>query len=325
MMEEENVQVNLTQDPSILIHAQGLRRYFGDTCAVDNLNLDIRTGEIYALMGPDGAGKTTTMRLLSGILRPDAGQIDLAGVSLQEHPEAARTKIGYLSQSFSLYEDLSVLENIRFFAEVHGVRRADWRDRAGDVLRFVDMEAFSGRLAGALSGGMKQKLALAIALVHQPPILLLDEPTSGVDPITRQAFWRLITRLLSEGVAVLLTTPYMDEAARCSRVGFLHNGRLVIEGAPQDLAASLEGRMLMLRGAPLRLWVHVARALPYVEITQPFGDNLHLVVNEGKLEEVRQKLQAESERSRELMLETIEPIPATLEDAFVSILQQEGS
>jgi ABC-2 type transport system ATP-binding protein len=164
---------------------------------VDDLNLEVHAGEIYALMGPDGAGKTTTMRLLSGILQPDMGSINLAGISLNDNPDAARAHIGYLAQSFSLYEDLTVLENIRFFAEVRGVSGADWRDRANEVLKFVDMEMFSGRLAGALSGGMKQKLALAVALVHNPPILLLDEPTGGVDPITRQAFWRLITRLLS--------------------------------------------------------------------------------------------------------------------------------
>jgi ABC-2 type transport system ATP-binding protein len=314
------------RDPGTsLILAQGLQKSFGETCAVNGLDLEISAGEIYALMGPDGAGKTTSMRLLGGILRPDAGEVALAGISLSNHPEAARAKIGYLPQSFSLYEDLSVLENIRFFAEVRGIAGAEWRQRASEVLEFVEMQAFAGRLAGALSGGMKQKLALAVALVHQPPILLLDEPTGGVDPITRQAFWRLITRLLSEGVAVLLTTPYMDEASRCSRVGFLHNGRLVVEGTPQDLAGELDGRTLMLRGSPLRSWVHAARTLPDVEIAQPFGDNLHLVVSPGKLQQVRQSLYAESTRSEALHLERIEPIPATLEDAFVSILQREGS
>ena len=314
-----------TQEPLALIHARCLHKQFGDTCAVDDLNLEIDAGEIYALMGPDGAGKTTTMRLLSGILRPDSGSIHLAGISLTDHPDAARANIGYLAQSFSLYEDLTVLENIRFFAEVRGVRGADWLDRANGVMQFVDMEAFSGRLAGALSGGMKQKLALAVALVHQPPILLLDEPTGGVDPITRQAFWRLITRLLSEGVAVILTTPYMDEAARCHRVGFLHNGRMIVEGSPPDLASALAGRTLMLRGSPLRLWAQEARALSAVDYVQPFGDNLHLIVGQGKLEQVLQKLEQINQRSDDLTLERVEPISATLEDAFVSILMQEGS
>jgi ABC-2 type transport system ATP-binding protein len=291
---------------------------------VDDLNLEVRAGEIYALMGPDGAGKTTTMRLLSGILQPDMGSINLAGISLNDNPDAARAHIGYLAQSFSLYEDLTVLENIRFFAEVRGVSGADWRDRASEVLKFVDMEMFSGRLAGALSGGMKQKLALAVALIHNPPILLLDEPTGGVDPITRQAFWRLITRLLSEGVAVILTTPYMDEAARCHRVGFLLGGRMVVEGSPADLASGLAGRTLMLRGSPLRLWAQKVRSLPEVESVQPFGDNMHLITRQGKLEQVIKELEMMQD-SEELILEQLEPVAATLEDAFVSILHQEES
>jgi ABC-2 type transport system ATP-binding protein len=291
---------------------------------VDDLNLEVHAGEIYALMGPDGAGKTTTMRLLSGILQPDMGSINLAGISLNANPDGARAHIGYLAQSFSLYEDLTVLENIRFFAEVRGVSGADWRDRANEVLKFVDMEMFSGRLAGALSGGMKQKLALAVALVHNPPILLLDEPTGGVDPITRQAFWRLITRLLSEGVAVILTTPYMDEAARCHRVGFLLGGRMVVEGSPADLASGLAGRTLMLRGSPLRLWAQKARSLPEVESVQPFGDNMHLITRQGKLEQVLKELEMMQD-SEELILEQVEPVAATLDDAFVSILQQEES
>jgi ABC-2 type transport system ATP-binding protein len=171
---------------------------------------------------------------------------------------------------------------------------------------------------------MKQKLALAVALVHNPPILLLDEPTGGVDPITRQAFWRLITRLLSEGVAVILTTPYMDEAARCHRVGFLLGGRMVVEGSPADLASGLAGRTLMLRGSPLRLWAQKARSLPEVESVQPFGDNMHLITRQGKLEQVIKELEMMQD-SEELILEQLEPVAATLEDAFVSILHQEES
>jgi ABC-2 type transport system ATP-binding protein len=313
----------MSLEHSIRIKAEGLTKTFDDTCAVDHLDLVIKAGEIYALMGPDGAGKTTAIRLLSGILQPDAGYVELAGIPLIDQPELARAKIGYLSQSFSLYEDLSVLENIRFFAEVRGVAGADWRQRATEVLRFVDMEAFSRRPAGALSGGMKQKLALAIALVHQPPILLLDEPTGGVDPITRQAFWRLITRLLTEGVAVLITTPYMDEAARCHRVGFLHAGRLIVEGAPGELVEELIGKTFMLRGAPLRKWAQEARSLPDVEIVQPFGDNLHMIIDPGEIEQITSSLTSIAASSG-FVLESIEPIPPTLEDAFVTILQRDG-
>jgi ABC-2 type transport system ATP-binding protein len=318
-------QINRDGHTMPLISAQNLYKQFGSTRAVEDFFLEVPAGEIYALMGPDGAGKTTIMRLLSGILRPDQGSVTLGGIPLAERPEDARANIGYLAQSFSLYEDLTVLENIRFFAEVRGVSGTDWHDRAAHVLRFVDMEAFSGRLAGALSGGMKQKLALAVAMVSDPPILLLDEPTGGVDPITRQAFWMLITRLLSQGVAVILTTPYMDEAARCHRVGFMFAGRMILEGSPQDLTRDLEGRTFMLRGSPLRSWAIRAGSLPEVEVVQPFGDNLHLILKQDRLEQGLQKLKRINQESDELSLEALESIPTTLEDAFVSILHREES
>jgi ABC-2 type transport system ATP-binding protein len=304
-----------------MIEARGVTKSFAGHLAVDDLNLSIKTGEIYALMGPDGAGKTTTMRLLSGILRPDAGELYLDGISLGEQPEMARSKIGYLAQSFSLYEDLSVNENIRFFAEVRGVARSAWRERGQEVLAFVDMLEFGERLAGALSGGMKQKLALAVALIHRPPILLLDEPTGGVDPITRQAFWRLITRLLREGIAVLLSTPYMDEAARCHRVGFLYQGRKVVEGTPAELIQSLAGKILLLRGQPLRLWGKEVAQLSGVELVQPFGDNLHLIVTHDLVEQVIGGIQKQADQNPSLQLDEIIEVRPSLEDAFVDILR----
>jgi ABC-2 type transport system ATP-binding protein len=237
-----------------LIAAHGLAKSFGAARAVDGLSLQIAAGEIYGLVGPDGAGKTTTMRLLCGALRADQGQATIAGFDIGRETEAARARLGYLPQRFSLYEELTVLENIRFFAEVRGLSAAEWRPVCLEILAFVGLDRFTGRRAGHLSGGMKQKLGLAAALVHRPQVLLLDEPTTGVDPVTRQDFWQLIIRLAGQReVAVLVSTPYMDEAARCTRVGFLRAGRLLVEGAPGALRQALDGRILELQGQPLLL------------------------------------------------------------------------
>src|SRR5574337_542253 len=213
---------------SLLVEAHELRKSFGRTKAVDGVSLTVKAGEAYGLVGPDGAGKTTAMRLLVGALRLDAGSVMIGGYDLSKRPEAARSRIGYLAQRFSLYADLTVYENLRFLGEVRGVTGQAFEARAAELLKFGGLTGFEKRLAGNLSGGMRQKLGLASALVHRPQVLLLDEPTAGVDPVTRQDFWQLIIRLLSqEGVGVIVSTPYMDEAARCSRVGFMYGGRIL--------------------------------------------------------------------------------------------------
>src|SRR6476620_8930566 len=229
---------NFTSMTNVLVSANHLSKSFGETHAVDDVSLQIRAGEIYGLVGADGAGKTTTMRLLVGALLPDAGQVTVCGYDVIRRTEDARSQLGYLSQRFSMYEDLTVLENIRFFAEVRGLKSREWLPRSLEILEFVGLEKFKDRRAGQLSGGMKQKLGLASALVTRPRVLLLDEPTTGVDPVTRQDFWQLLIRLVAaptvgEGsqsgteVSVIISTPYMDEAARCNRVGFMQKGRLI--------------------------------------------------------------------------------------------------
>ena len=210
------------------IVASGLHKQFGPIRAVDGVSLQVAAGEIYGLVGPDGAGKTTLVRMLCGALHPDAGSVTLAGFDMERRPESGRERLGYLAQRFALYEELTVEENLRFFAEVRGLPAAQWRGRSRQILEFVGLAQFQGRRAGQLSGGMKQKLGLAIALINQPQVLLLDEPTTGVDPVTRQDFWRLIIPLLRTGeLAVLISTPYMDEAMLCTRIGFLRDGRLI--------------------------------------------------------------------------------------------------
>src|SRR5574342_57893 len=248
---------------NLFINATNLRKSFGDTHAVDGVSLEIAAGEIYGLVGAAGAGKTTTMRLLVGALKADAGEINICGYDVKKQTEQARAQFGYLSQRFSLYEDLTVLENIRFFAEVRGLKSDEWLPRCMEILEFVGLEKFTDRRAGQLSGGMKQKLGLASALVTRPRVLLLDEPTTGVDPVTRQDFWQLVIKLVSGdkgegGVSVIISTPYMDEASRCHRVGFMKAGHIIAEDTPSNLRARLNGRILELRGSPIGLLRHVA-------------------------------------------------------------------
>lgn len=308
-----------------LIQAQDLHKSFGDNHAVKNVSLHVAIGEIYGLVGSDGAGKTTTLRLLVGALQADTGEIEVGGYDVRSQVENARSQIGYLSQRFSLYEDLTVLENIRFFAEVRGLSTREWLPRSMEILEFVDLAEFKDRLAGQLSGGMKQKLGLATALVSRPRVLLLDEPTTGVDPVTRQDFWQLVIKLASqendnnrEGVSVLITTPYMDEAARCHRVGFMRGGEIIAEGTPSELRATLNDRILELRGEPITLLRKVAHHDEDVEDVQAFGDRLHVRVKEGKTEIVLNRLQSmiRSEGGKVTELRLVSPV---LEDVFIAL------
>ncbi len=319
-----------------LVNATNLHKHFGDNRAVDGVNLKIAAGEIYGLVGSDGAGKTTTMRLLVGALLPNAGEITVCGYDVKKQVEQARSQIGYLSQRFSMYEDLTVLENIRFFAEVRGLSQSEWLPRSLEILEFVGLGNFKDRRAGQLSGGMKQKLGLATALVTRPRLLLLDEPTTGVDPVTRQDFWQLVIKLVSVplvsplptegegagvregGVSVLISTPYMDEASRCHRVGFMKEGRIIAEDTPSNLRARLAERVLELRGQPLNLLRHVAHEDADVEDVAAFGDRLHLRVREGTSKAVIDRLPEEIRAAGGTLTE-LRSIPPVLEDIFISL------
>ncbi len=310
----------------ILIEAKNVTKRFGEPRAVDDVNLQIAEGEIYGLVGPDGAGKTTTIRLLCGALRPTPSGVPASilinGFDCLRDTEQARSQLGYLAQRFSLYEDLTVLENLRFFAEVRGLKASEWRARCMEILAFVELDEFSNRRAGYLSGGMKQKLGLAAALVHRPKVLLLDEPTTGVDPVTRQDFWQLIIRLVAEeGVAALVSTPYMDEASRCTRVGFLQHGRMLVEGPPRQLQTGLVGRILELVGQPLPVLRRLAREDEAVEDAQMFGDRLHLRVREGEAQAVMDRL-GERIPSCGGQVFRLRPIPPQLEDVFIAMAEQ---
>lgn len=309
-----------------MIKVHNTHKHFGHIQAVNGVSLSVAPGEIYGLVGADGAGKTTTLRLICGALKADSGEISVCGCNINRQTEQARQYIGYLSQRFSMYEDLTVLENIRFFAEVRGLKANEWLPRSMEILEFVGLAAFKDRFAGQLSGGMKQKLGLASALVTRPQVLLLDEPTTGVDPVTRQDFWQLIIRLVSqaqlsngnERVSVLISTPYMDEAARCHRLGFMKKGQLIAEGTPGQLRATLDGQILELRGSPLAQIRHLATKTTNVENVQAFGDRLHLRVAKGQTEAVISSLPAQIAPSG-AVIESLRALPATLEDVFIKM------
>ncbi len=305
--------------PEPVLLVEHLTRSFGDIHAVTDVSLTVLPGQIYGLVGPDGAGKTTTLRLICGAFKPDHGSVKICGLSLMDQAEQARERIGYLSQQFSLYEDLTVLENIRFLAEVRGMAENEWLPRSRENLAFVGLDAFENRLAGQLSGGMKQKLGLACALVNRPRLLLLDEPTTGVDPVTRQDFWQLVIRLSGEqGMAVLVCTPYMDEASRCSKVGFMRLGQIIQEGTPSQLRQLLAGRILELTGEPLSLLVKTARLDTDVQDAQRFGEHLHLRVAEGTSADVKKRL-ARAIRSAGGNTWSFKEIPPLLEDVFIEL------
>jgi ABC-2 type transport system ATP-binding protein len=315
----------------VLIQAEDMHKSFqtvkGDEVhAVNGLSLQVKAGEIYGLVGADGAGKTTAIRLLVGALKLDAGQVIIAGYPIKDKIEQARAQVGYLSQRFSLYDDLTVMENIRFFAEVRGLSRDEWLPRCQENLDFVNLSPFKDRVAGQLSGGMKQKLGLATALVSRPRILLLDEPTTGVDPVTRQDFWELITNLVNapgkNGVCVLISTPYMDEAARCHRIGFLHDGRLIQEGTAAELRSILTGRIMELRCEPLLFASRLVAKDPGVEDVHPFGDRLHLRLKEPQPEPVIERLSLSLPKGSVSFIDA-RPVHPNLEDVFIYLSQQE--
>jgi ABC-2 type transport system ATP-binding protein len=305
----------------ILLEASQLYKSFGALRAVDGLDLQVRAGEMVGLVGPDGAGKTTTMRLLCGVLHVDSGTIRVAGYAIPGQVEKARAEIGYLAQRFSLYGDLTVKENLDFFGEVFDIPAAERELRSQDLLRFAGLEEFKNRPAAALSGGMQKKLGLASALVHQPKVLLLDEPTGGVDPIARQEFWHLLIALLRGGSAVLVSTPYMDEAMRFNRVIFMNHGRALTQDAPRQLLTRLSGRILELAAEPQLEARQVAAQHPEVEDVHAFGSYLHLRVRsaQASLEDLPARLAQAGIRFIHL-----KPIPPTLEDVFILLLQTEG-
>jgi ABC-2 type transport system ATP-binding protein len=262
-----------------IIHCEGMTRRFKKTVAVSALDLSIQPGELFGLVGPDGAGKTTTLRLLAGLLDLNGGKATVAGYNLRRDPEAIKSHIGYMAQMFSLYGELSVLENLVFFADLYDVPRADREGRIERLLAFASLTDFQDRRAVHLSGGMQKKLALACTLIHEPDLLLLDEPTTGVDPVSRREFWNILTELHVTGTTIVVSTPYMDEADRCSMVGFMYAGKIVVCDSPRNIRDSLGVEVIELSTPDWQVAYDLVATLPGVVEVQTYGESLHILVD----------------------------------------------
>ena len=299
------------------IHATGLRRNFGETVAVAGLDLEIAAGEIFGLVGPDGAGKTTTIRMLTGVLRPDAGTAEVAGCDVVRESGRLKDQIGYLSQRFGLYPDLTVRENIEFYADIYGVASQGRAEKIAQLLGFSNLMPFQQRLAGDLSGGMKQKLGLACALIHTPRVLFLDEPTNGVDPVSRRDFWRILYQLVREGVTLFVSTAYLDEAERCNRLALLHQGQVVGLGTPEEIKALMPGALLEVRTSAPRRTAALLRDRLADATVGLFGDRVHVATRDvaAAKSQARAAIAAAG-----FELQSIRAIAPSLEDVFVSVL-----
>jgi ABC-2 type transport system ATP-binding protein len=296
---------------------EDLVKRFGDFVAVDHISLETRKGEIFGFLGPNGAGKSTTIRMLCGLLTPTSGRAVVAGFDVGREPESVRQNIGYMSQKFSLYNDLKVIENIRLFAGLYGVPANALKERIEWVLQMANLKGQENLIVGTLPGGWKQRLALGCAVLHKPPILFLDEPTSGVDPISRRRFWDLIHAMGSEGVTVFVTTHYMEEAEYCNRLALIFRGKMVALGTPTELKQkSMKGELLLVECEPLGPAVEALQSAPNVLDAAVFGNALHLVVRnaDSAIPEVKQYLAV-----HQIALQRIEKIRPTLEDVFVSL------
>jgi ABC-2 type transport system ATP-binding protein len=298
----------------LAIETRGLSKRFESVEAVRSLDLAVREGEMFRLVGPDGAGKTTTIRMLCGLLAPTAGEASVLGYDVVRQGGEIKNRIGYLSQRFSLYGDLTVDENIEFFAEIHLVR--DFRKRREELLDFTRLAPFRKRLAERLSGGMRQKLALACTLVHTPRLIFLDEPTTGVDPVSRRDFWAILSALLKTGVTIVMSTPYMDEAERSSRVGLLAGGRLLAADTPGAVKRLMRGTVVEIVSPEIRRAFGILKALPGVREVQLFGDRLNAVVDDPDAEVPRIEA-ALAEEGIPVLAER--RLPPSLENVFISI------
>jgi ABC-2 type transport system ATP-binding protein len=304
-----------------------VKQYRGTTTpALQNFQLSIPTGKLFGLVGPDGAGKTTVLRILSTVMDSFSGSVTIAGCDVRTDTEGVRKRIGYMPQNFSLYPDLSVWENLSFFAELNGLPSERRQARMEAMLEFTGLAAFRERRAADLSGGMKKKLALACALVHEPQVLLLDEPSTGVDPVSRRELWRILADVVRRGVTVLISTPYMDEAERCHLVGMLYQGRMLASGTPEELIGGMHSRFLEVKASPRKTMRRIVADAPGVLAWRPVGDRLRVETAEGDaaLEAVRTRL-TEEFRAQGLEVQALTEVKPMMEDLFVhNVLAQEA-
>ncbi|MBN1135755.1 MAG: ABC transporter ATP-binding protein [Anaerolineae bacterium] len=303
-----------------MIQAEGLTKRYRrrGRPALTDLHLAIPPGQLYGLVGPDGAGKTTTLRILATVITPSEGTASVAGYDVIRQAKRARHLIGYMPQAFSLYPDLTVRENLDFFADVNEVPAAQRRERIPQLLHFARLEEFQSRRSAYLSGGMRKKLALACALVHAPRVLLLDEPTTGVDPVSRRELWRILAEVVQQGVTILISTPYMDEAERCHQVGMIYEGRLLISGPPTELEQQIPFTVLEVIARPRRIVRQVVQDTPGILHWRPVGDRLRLAVSDAA--QVQAHLAAVLPQAG-ATVRTLRPARPTMEDAFVHLVE----
>jgi ABC-2 type transport system ATP-binding protein len=306
--------------PEMVIETKSLTRTFKDTIAVDGLNLGVQHGEIFGLLGPDGAGKTTTIRLLAAILDPTDGQARVFGYDTVGQPEPIKRRIGYMAQRFNLYGDLSVWENLNFFADVFEVTGDVRQERIERLLGFSRLTEFRDRRAAHLSGGMQKKLALACTLIHTPEVIYLDEPTTGVDPVSRREFWDILTELHLQGITLVVSTPYMDEAERCSRVGLMYRGQMVVCDTPERIRGMIEGELIALRPSNLRQAREILAELPGVLEMQTFGNQLRIFARDAGA--VIERVQAALAEQYIEVLDVRRTQPR-MEEAFISLVRRQ--
>jgi ABC-2 type transport system ATP-binding protein len=301
------------------ISTEKLTKHFDKVTAVDNLQLQVKKGEIYGLVGPDGAGKTTTIRLLCGLLNIIEGDAIISGTSVKSDPETVKQKIGYMPQRFSLYGDLTVIENLNFFADLYQVPKDARKKKIAQLLEFSRLTPFIKRRAEQLSGGMKQKLALSCTLIHEPEILFLDEPTTGVDPVSRREFWKILYSLNENGMTILISTPYMDEAELCNTIGFMHQGKLIAVDTPQNLKSKLSDELLELKAEPIREVSKQVKSAAGVKEVIVFGDRLHLTVTD--INQAQTAVMAILQKNK-FQLISLKAIKPSLEDIFVNLVRK---
>ncbi len=303
----------------LAIRTVNLTKRFGSLTAVKQLNLEVRAGEIFGLVGPDASGKTTTLRMLCGILSPDEGEAFVGGYEIRKETESLKERVGYLPQRFGLYGDLTVLENIDFYADLYRVSKRERQERTRRLLLFANLQPFSHRKAQDLSGGMKQKLGLVCALIHTPQILLLDEPTTGVDPLSRRDFWIILYELLREGVTIVFSTSYLDEAERCNRVGLMHEGELLIAETPLAVKEQVGGTILELRAEDNRRAMAVLQGLASLRSVVLIGDKIHIRVDDPRQGEEALRMALKEAGCEVLSLLRVRP---SLEDAFIAKVEE---
>ncbi|MEP7288208.1 MAG: ABC transporter ATP-binding protein [Chloroflexota bacterium] len=323
----------------MVIRLDHVSRRFGHKLALDNVSLQIGQGDLFGVIGPDGSGKTTLLRLIAAVLdpttadrlswreqvlekvHPPVGHIIVSGCDTVTQPETIKAHLGYMPQHFGLYDDLSVDENLTFTATVFGINGAVRRNRIAELLAFTGLEGFRSRRARLLSGGMKKKLALACAILHRPPLLLLDEPTTGVDPVTRRDFWELLSKLHAEGITIVVSTPYMDEAERCNRLVLLFQGRILTAGSPSEIKASVPGQVLSVQGTDFRAAAQALKSVEGIRDMQPYGDSLTLIVD-GEISTV-QRTARDLLKAQNVPFQDIQPIPIRMEEAFIYLTGEE--